>query len=328
MVSADFTAANTISITYNEDVSCPAAADADFVYDSSTGTSGGTVTACADADTTTLTLTVTVTTLPTATASVIYTAPAAGNTITTSVLAGTAVVPYVYPQFPATQTLALTVPAAPVMDSASYVSGTELQVTYSEPVSCGATTDAAFAYFSAGTTSGGAITAGSCSTAGDVLTLHGAAFTAPVGTTGSIVYTAPASPTTANAVTAEFTSVYAATQTVTLTGTPAMVSAVVTATTITVTYGQPVSCPTTFNNDWTYYSATLPSDSVGGVVTGCTSSGDVLTLTATGGFNAPQGTAELLYTSPAGANPVNAVFATGTTVVAATQPLPGSDITA
>jgi hypothetical protein len=51
-----------------------------------------------------------------------------------------------------------------------------------------------------------------------------------------------------------------------------------------------VSCPTTFTNDWTYNSTTQPGAVVGGIVTGCTAAGDVLTLSATGGFNAATGT--------------------------------------
>jgi hypothetical protein len=125
------------------------------------------------------------------------------------------------------------------------------------------------------------------------------------------------------------TTIYAATQTLALTGIPAMVSAVVTNTSITITYGQPVSCPATgADGQFAYNSVTIPNPVSGGTVTGCTTSGDVLTLTATGGFNAPQGTADIVYTEPGAPTVSNAVFATGTTVFAAGQALPGSDITA
>jgi hypothetical protein len=231
-----------------------------------------------------------------------------------------------YPQFPLTQTEAVTVPAAPVMQSAVVTAGS-IVITYNVPTTC-ATASADFVYDSTTGTSGGAIA--SCSGVNTVTLLPTTTFTLPVGTTATLVYTAPATNSAAASVYATGTTVYAATQTLALTGIPAMVSAVVTNTAITVTYGQAVSCPTTFVNDWTYYSVTLPGDQLGGVVTGCTASGDVLTLTATGGFNAPQGTAELVYAAPAPNGPpvTNSVFATGTTVLAASQILPGSAITA
>ncbi|MGO9964452.1 MAG: beta strand repeat-containing protein [Acidimicrobiales bacterium] len=330
MTAAVVNSATQLAVTYNEAVSCPATgADADFVYDSSTGVSGGAITGCANNTATQLFLSGVGLTLPTSTASLVYTAPAS------PVSGGSGNAVYAtsdFPQFPLTQTEAVTVPVAPVMQSVAVTAGLNgtVAITYNGNVSCVTAVASDFAYYSSGTTSGlgaGTITA-AC--AGAVLTITdtGGTVVAPVGTTASVVYTAPASSTSANAVYAAGTSVFAATQTLALTGTPAMVSAVVTNGSIAVTYGQPVSCPTTFTNDWTYYSVTLPADQLGGMVTGCTASGDVLTLTATGGFNAPQGTASLTYTSPAGANPVNAVFATGTTVVAATQVLPGSAITA
>ena len=47
MVSAVVTAGTSIAITYNEGVSCPATgADGAFVYDYTTGISGGTATGC------------------------------------------------------------------------------------------------------------------------------------------------------------------------------------------------------------------------------------------------------------------------------------------
>jgi hypothetical protein len=198
------------------------------------------------------------------------------------------------------------------------VTATTIAITYNEAVACPSTfTVADFAYNSAGTTSGGTVTA--CAAAADVLTLTGT-FTLP-GNTANIVYTAPATSTTANAVnaTSDFPQ-FAATQTLALTAAPApaMVSAVVGATSIAITYGAAVSCPTTgADGDFVYYYQGV---SVGGVATGCTTVGDVLTLT--GAFAASTGSASIVYTAPGASTTANAVYATGsTTDFAASQTL-------
>jgi hypothetical protein len=105
-----------------------------------------------------------------------------------------------------------------------------------------------------------------------------------------------------------------------------MVSAVVNASTIVITFNEAVSCPTTFTNDWTYNSTTQPGAVVGGIVTGCTAAGDVLTLSATGGFNAATGTASIVYAQPSPTT-ANAVYSTvNSAVFEAGETLPGSDI--
>ena len=312
-----------IELTFNEPVACPTTgADADFVYDSSTGTSGGAVTGCSNASADQLYLTGAFT-LPGSTASIAYTAPGSP----TSGASGNAVYsPNNFPQFAKTQTTAVTVPPTPVMVSA-VVTGASIVITYNENVTCPTAAYSDFVYYSSGTTSGGAIA--SCSGTTTVTLLPATPpFDLPVGTTGSIVYNAPATNSQTASVFATGTSVYAPTQKLTLTGIPAMVSAVVTSGSIAITYGQPVSCPTTgADADFVYDSVTVPNPTPGGTVTGCTSSGDVLTLTATGGFNAPQGTAAIIYTEPGTPTVNNAVYATGTTVFATSQTLGGASIT-
>jgi hypothetical protein len=98
-----------------------------------------------------------------------------------------------------------------------------------------------------------------------------------------------------------------------------MLSAVVSATSIVITYNEPVSCPTTaadvsaFVYDWT-------TSTSGGAATsgGCTTSGAVLTLA--GSFILPSGiSGSLVYTQVAGP-PAGAVFATANPANAATTP--------
>jgi hypothetical protein len=198
------------------------------------------------------------------------------------------------------------------------VTATTIAITYNEAVACPSTfTVADFAYNSAGTTSGGTVTA--CGAAADVVTLTGT-FTLP-GNTANIVYTAPGASTTANAVNAtiDFPQ-FAATQTLALTAAPApaMVSAVVGATSIAITYGAAVSCPITgADADFVYYYQGV---SIGGVASGCSTVGDVLTLA--GAFAASTGSASIVYTAPASSSVANAVYATGsTTDFAASQTL-------
>ncbi len=152
-----------------------------------------------------------------------------------------------------------------------------------------------------------------------MVTLTGT-FTLP-GNAANIVYTAPGASTTANAVnaTVDFPQ-FAATQTLVLTAAPApaIVSAVVGATSIAITYGAAVSCPTTgADGDFVYYYQGV---SPGGVATGCSTVGDVLTLT--GAFAASTGSASIVYTAPGASTTANAVYATGsTTDFAASQTL-------
>jgi len=140
-----------------------------------------------------------------------------------------------------------------------------------------------------------------------------------VGATGTVVYTAPAVNSTVVSVNATgLFPAYPATQTqaVTATGVPAMVSAVVTAPTIVITYNGAVSCPATgADADFTYYYQGV---NVGGVATGCSTVGSTLTLT--GAFVLPALSATIVYTAPATSSVANAVGAAGsTTVFAATQ---------
>jgi hypothetical protein len=308
MVSA-YTTATTVVITYNEAVTCATTADAAFTY-YYTGVAPDTITV-AGCSGDVLTLTVSANDPPGSGANIVYTAPTT-NSATLSVFA-TGAVPALYA---ATQTF--TGPwTTPAMVSA-VVTATTIAITYNEAVACPSTfTVADFAYNSAGTTSGGTVTA--CAAAADVVTLTGT-FTLP-GNTANIVYTAPGASTTANAVNAtiDFPQ-FAATQTLALTAAPApaMVSAVVGATSIAITYGAAVSCPITgADADFVYYYQGV---SIGGVASGCSTVGDVLTLA--GAFAASTGSASIVYTAPASSSVANAVYATGsTTDFAASQTL-------
>jgi hypothetical protein len=313
MVSA-YTTATTVVITYNENVTCLGTVDAAFAY-YYTGVATDTITGAACAANV-LTLTVSANDPPGSGASIVYTAPAT-NTAALSVSA-TGSVPALYA---ATQTL-VGPWTTPAMVSA-VVTATTIAITYNgENLTCpnlaGAQAD--FAYYSAGTTSGiTAVTAAACAT--DVLTLTGT-FVLP-GTGASIVYTAPASPTTSNAVsaTSDFPQ-FAATQTLALPlGTvPAMVSAVVTTNllSIAITYNEAVSCPATGADGAFVYDSGFAT--LGGAITGCSTAGDVLTLT--GVFNAATGSANIVYTSPGVPTTATAVYSTTNNMVfAATQTL-------
>jgi hypothetical protein len=98
-----------------------------------------------------------------------------------------------------------------------------------------------------------------------------------------------------------------------------MVSAVVTAgTSIAITYNEGVSCPATGADSAFVYDYTTGIS--GGTATGCSTVGDVLTLT--GALNAPMGSASIVYTAPGAPTTSDAVYATGsTTDFAATQTL-------
>jgi hypothetical protein len=296
--------ATTITITYSETpMVCPTNADAngDFVYNSSTGVSGGAVTGCSIVGGNVVLGGAF--TLPGATgASIVYTAPATASAATAVSASND------FPQYPATQTLALAATTPPAIVAATWTSATTLTLAYSAAVTCPAGASSDFVYDSASATSGGAVT-GCTSTLGVApftLTLTGAAFAAPTAT-ASVIYTAPGSPSSTTAVFTTGTSVYAATQTVSL---AVMVSAVVTpGASIAITYSVPVSCPTgaaALNGHVVFvYDSSISV--AGGDVTGCTASGDVLTLT--GAFNTAQGSASLVYTAPAVPTTVNTLFA-------------------
>jgi hypothetical protein len=198
-----------ITLTYSEAVGCPTAAYADFVYDSAPGVSGGAIASCAlvtQPGSTTLTLApATAFTLPVgATGTVVYTEPAVDSE-TVSVFSY-----LLFPQYPATQTQAVTATGVPAMVSA-YVTASSIAITYNGAVSCPATgADADFAYYYQGVDVGGL--ASGCTASGSTLTLTGA-FVLPAAS-ATIVYTAPATSTVANAVgAAGSTTVFAATQT-------------------------------------------------------------------------------------------------------------------
>jgi hypothetical protein len=310
MVSVSVTA-SSIAITYNESVSCDPIGTAytDFVYDSATATSGGVITACAHS-TDVLTLSGSFTP-PTGTGTIMYTAPTSSTTVNAVYATG-------FPgDWAATQTLS--VAQVPAMVSAS-VTPSSITITYNVSVSCDPTGAAAsdFVYDSATATSGGTITA--CAHSTDVITLSGS-FTPPTNS-GSITYTAPTSGTTSNAVySTAFPTDFAATQTLAVRPVPAMLSASVTTSSITITYNVSVSCdPTgTAYTDFVYDSATATS---GGTITGCSHSGTVLTLAGT--FTLPTGTASITYTAPTSGTTSTAVYATAVpTDFAATQTLPG-----
>jgi hypothetical protein len=236
--------------------------------------------------------------------SIVYTAPAT-NSSTASVSA-------TGPVYEATQTLALTPPGPPAMVSA-YTTATTVVVTYNENVTCAVGVDAAFAYYYTGVATD-TITGAAC--AGNVLTLTVAA-NDPPGSGASIVYTAPATNSALVSVfaTGSVPALYAATQAfVGPWTTPAMVSAVVTATTIAITYnGETLLCPNLAGAqaDFAYYSAGTTSGITAVTAAACAT--DVLTLTGT--FALPGTGASIVYTAPA--SPV-----AGTNAVSATSDFP------
>ena len=131
--------------------------------------------------------------LPGAADSLVYTSPA------TLLATNTVYATLDFPQFPATQTFALTATAAVAMTVPAVFTYTATAITigYTANVACPATgADGDFVYDSAFNTLGGVITG--CSAVGQNLTLTGV-FNPNTGA-GSIVYTAPATSTTANAV--------------------------------------------------------------------------------------------------------------------------------
>jgi len=324
-------ASGTILVTYSEPVSCPsgaAAAQSIFEYTNSGSPAYPSTCAAVGGHNNELTLgtfynattgTGAVTlVLPGASDTLIYTVPASETT--TNAVNSTVD----FPAFPLAQTFALTATPAPAMASA-VVGSTTIAITYNENVTCDATgtVPGDFAYFSTGTTSGlgtGTITA-ACAT--DVLTLTTTGtFTAPVGTTASIVYTAPATNSATASVYATNTVLYAVTQTLAVTEVPAMVSAVVSATSIAITYDEAVFCPTTFVTGSFLYDYTTATS--GGTFTGCTASGDVLTLASTA-LVAATNSASIAYTS-SGTLSSDVYAGSAPVAYAASQTLPWSSI--
>ncbi len=354
MVSAQVTG-DDLLITYNEAASCEAegaggTAYTDFVYYSSTGILGGAINNClpgASADILELTSAVAFQD-PGTGAEVVYTEP-------TTPIATAAAAPFgnaVYATggtsvFAPTQTL--TTWGTPAMTSAVVTPGASgvgiIAVTYNEDVNCPSTLagiQAAFVYSNGGTPAYPTACAGSGTTtltlslflAGGTTGTTAVTLVTPVST-DTLTYTAPATngATVSVGATAAIFPEWAATQTLPysgLTALPVMASAVVATGTITITYNLPVSCPTTFagQDGFVYNSVSVPAVIVGGTVTSCASgTGNTLVLSATGGFNAPQGTAQLVYTEPGGATTVTAVYATGSTSdFALTQTIAGASL--
>jgi hypothetical protein len=325
-----------IAVTYSEPVVCPGtAADVQAIfeytnsgvpaYPSNCSASGDMLT-LTDFDTATTGTTGATLLLPGASDTLIYTVPASETT--TNAVNSTVD----SPAFPLAQTFALTATAAPTMTGAT-VNSTSIVITYNEEVTCPATfadTLSDFAYYSTGTTSGITTAPTTCATSTSspfTLTLSGGAFVAPVGTTASIKYTAPATNSATASVYATNTALYAATQTLALTEVPAMVSAVVSASSIAITYNEPVFCSSTGTayEQFKYYTAGATS---GGTVTaGCSVSGDVLTLVSTSGFVAASTSASIVYTEPGTDSATASVYAGSAPVAyAANQTLPWSSI--
>jgi hypothetical protein len=304
---------SSIVVTYNEAVSCPATgADTNFTYDTTGTTSGGAVGGCTTSGTAlTLTPSTTFTTPATGASTLIYTVPTT-NSSSTAVYATAAPSDYA-----AAQTLNLG--PVPTMESAS-VTTSSIVITYNESVTCKAG-DSAYSDFSYydGSGNGGGIA--SCVFSSDTLTLSpSTTFIVPTGSSATITYTAPTPSTIANAVYATGTTTnFAATQILASAGTPSMVSTAWTgSSSIQVTYNEPVSCNATgADGDFTYDSSTGVS---GGAVTGCTASGDVLTLVDSGTFSTPTNSGSLSYTAPGSPSTTTAVYETGSTSnFAATQ---------
>ncbi len=327
MVSAVYsTAGPTVVVTYNEDVICPAFGTFTYYW---TGAATDAVTGCAPGGlgTDTLTLSLAAADPPSLPASIVYTEPSVSGTPDpapgTSVYAtGTG---YVYA---ISQTL--TVWTTPTITAAtvSAAAGT-IAVTYGEPVACPTTqgsVQADLVYSNVGSPAYPT----TCSAAGDILTLGGFMTSATGSTaatlslplaTDTIVYTVPATNSAVYAVTATINyPQFAAAQTFVIGAAtaPEMVSATVSATSIAIIYNAPVTCPATgADADFVY---DYQGASLGGTATGCTTSGEILTLA--GAFTGAQPSATIVYTEPAAPTASNAVTPTGsTTVFAATQTL-------
>jgi hypothetical protein len=338
MVSAMVGSSTTLLVTYNRDVTCgsgtPSGALGDFAYTYTGVASGGTLVACSTSGKV-LTLTfATAIDAPTSSAAITYTAPTT-NTTADSVYATGSSSPVLYAK---TQTLSGSMWTAPTITAATVGTNT-MTLTYNEPVLCPSTNgdvQAEFVYSNSnGTTAAypSTCTPISTGTASTTVTLGGFMTTStstttatlePPGNADTLTYTAPSAPTTVNSINSANYQFYPASQTFDLTvaAAPAMDtaagSAVVTSgKSIAITYNENVSCPATgANTDFVYdYSA----GASGGTVTGCSTSGNVLTLT--GAFNAPLGSATLTYTQPSTSpSSLNSVYATGNQGDLATSP--------
>lgn len=330
-------ATGNVQVTYNEDVSCGSSAYSDFTYYYTGVASGAAFTSCsASSNVITLVAATSGVTIPGSGPSITYTAPTTNST-TASVYATGSTSPVLYA---ATQTLTSSAMTAPSMSSATVTPGASgtgsIAVSYSEDISCpGTATDvqAEFEYSNGGNPAYPT----TCSTSGAVLTL-GTFMTTSTGTTGAtlvlpgssdtLTFTAPGSPTTTNSpyATSQYPQ-FPASQTLDLTSVsaPKMATAAVTAgQSIVITYTHDVNCPATgADGNFDYqYTVGAPAEPV----TGCSRTGTD-TLTLTGAFNAPQGSASLTYTEPSSPTTANAVYHYETTsVFAPTQTISGSSI--
>ena len=106
---------------------------------------------------------------------------------------------------------------------------------------------------------------------------------------------------------------------------PIMESAVVSSSSIAITYNEDVICPAAAAGTlFTYVWTGIATDTINGCTAGGAGS-DLLTLTSSGSINPPGTGASLTYTAPAGGNtPTTALYATGSNpdLYAATQTLP------
>jgi len=333
MVSAVATDASIV-ITYNEGVTCPSGLDninLAFVYDWTGSASGGAfAAACSGGGTSSTPDVLTLTpesdlgfTVPGSGATLTYTAAASRTTPETDSTAYSVYATGNTSSFEQTQTLALTAAAGPTMVSAVYnnagVGHPQVVVTYNEDVIC-PTADAAtlFTYTWTGEATDGvtACLPGALGTDTLILTVGADQPVLPA----SVTYTVPsAGNALGTAVYATGTAYsYAATQTISVWGTPTITAATVVAgsatttpaASITVTYNETggVVCPTTPGSvqaDFEYTNAgspAYPTTCVAGGVAGTIVLGGFMT-TATGATAAtlvlPGASDTLDYTVPA-----------------------------
>jgi hypothetical protein len=324
MVSAVVTD-TTISITYNEGVSCPATgADAAFVYDWTGAASGGTVTGCTTSSTNADVLVLTGSglspfILPSSTGGTLtYTA---GEGRSTAIADTTSISVYetgTTTSFSPTQTLAVTAAVAPAMVSA-YTNTDHVVITYNEDVTCvsGDAADFVYAYTGSATGFEGATPTVTAACSGSVLTLTDSAGVEAPLTGAYIVYTEPTassspvlSTTSAVYATGAVPTLYAASQTLSGTewATPAITAAAVStsAGTITLTYttGDTMLCGTAQQSEFVYSNGGSPAYPSTCIING---SGQVVLgafMTASSGGTAatlvlPGASDTIVYTSPA-----------------------------
>jgi hypothetical protein len=305
----------SIAITYNEAVTCGTVSSTiPFTYDW-TGTASGitSVSSCTGGGATATPDVLTLNgsfILPASTGGTItYTVPSS----TTDAVYSTSGTVY-----EAAQTLAVSAAVAPAMVSA-YTAAGALNIVYNEDVTCPTTATAPpFAYNYTGDAPGFSVTSGTlvvtatCSL--NVLTLTpsgtGAATAAP-STGANITYTVPTTDSLAASVSARGSvpALYEATQTLTTFTYPAMVSAVVSPSSIAITYNEAVSCATAAYSDFVYDAAAATS---GGTIATASCSGSVVTLdpAASTTFVVPGTGASIVYTEPTTDSNAVSVFAT------------------